>query len=245
MASDKVDGVALRGDVTAFLEAAHQLVDQGVSGLVEDETCDVLVRDHAECAEDDDDGEVLFHVVHAHAHIVAELGGFGAELERRHLGHAELVVLDGSDLGHVRILGVFVIEEHVGLVLGDAILTDHDLLVAVHDKVAAVVVLALLARVHEEPGIVEHAILALDHDRNLSEEHVGHLFRFLRPCMGFLPCTFWSRARALPSVGPFTQDRGAHVDVHIEIGGVGKVAVPRVEGRHDLGASVFFHDGRL
>lgn len=165
-------------------------------------------------------------MVNIHTNVAAELVGLVGELEGSCLGNRELVVLNRANLANVRIGGHLVVGEYIGLVLGNAVLADHHLLIAVHDKVAAIVKGTLV--VLDAGHVVQNTILGLDHDRDLAKADIGNLFGLFEICLGLL-----------------VVNRGTDVHIHKNRGGVGKVAIAGVLGGHDLGAAILLNNHGL
>ena len=134
---------------------------------------------------------------------------------------------DVGDVGKGRHLGV---DKDVRLVLGDAVVRDDDLFVAVDDKVAADVVAALVVELEVVVEAAEHAVARAHHDGQLAQVDVGKAL--------FLDHVLARLGRRIQRLG-----REGHVDEQRR--GIGEAAHARVVGRHQLGLPVFFVDQRL
>ena len=115
---------------------------------------------------------------------VAAVAACGASPRRhldRHAAHSSRGVLnDGPHLGNEAVLARHALLEHVDVIVRHALLRDQDLLGAVDDEVAALVVGAL-AQLHQLPLVVvrEAAVEAPEHDRHPPDEDLGELLGLL------------------------------------------------------------------
>mmetsp|Transcript_26840 Transcript_26840/g.79696 ORF Transcript_26840/g.79696 Transcript_26840/m.79696 type:complete len:309 (-) Transcript_26840:417-1343(-) len=176
--------------LNAWAQPVHHV---GVPKVVHNVLQDLLVCLKAECAEEDEDGDVRLDVRdlrtdHAcSAARAALLVAARQHLDRHGARVARRVLKHRPDLCNVRVLGRLALLEHIHVVVGHALLGDEHLLRAVDDKVAARVVRIL-------PKLCQLLVCVLVQGAEKRAQHDGYLCQenLLILLLLLLRLAFWS-----------------------------------------------------
>ena len=210
----------------------HDRVICGFILAAQNEFADLSVRQDAQRAKEDDDGDLRFDARDRHTnHRQQLIFRVIHDLDRVGLGHLIIVGADALDLHDLQFFHASTaVAKDKGAIFGHALHGDHRALSTLDNEVATHVFRALPHRSGRDMLlVVEKTVFGPHHHGDLSQVNMGK-----DADIGF--------ANAV--AGMVNEDR-RHFHIHVERGRIGEIAKARIIGHHGVNGTVVLKDRRL
>ena len=210
----------------------HHGVIHGLVLTTQDEFADLSVRQDAQRAKEDDDGDLRFDAGNRHTdHGQQLILGMIHDLDGVGLGHLVIIRADALDLYDLQFFHASAaVAKDKGAIFRHALHGDHRTLSTLNNEVATHVFRALSHRGGRDMLlVVEKTVFGPHHHGDLSQVNMGK-----DADIGFADAV----------AGMIDKDR-RHFHIHVERGRIGEIAKAGVIGHHRMNGTVVLENRRL